>query len=158
MTAILDDPDRRGLIANAAAFVATCIVVNGLVFGLGWTAGSAAVRPPLIPPGPVVGIVWTILFACMGAARWAYARDTRDRDWRHWAVVALAVVCLAFPFYTRGFADQEAGYVGTLATLAAALGVVAALAPRSRTAAAWIVPTVVWTGWVAIVGTIFGRI
>ena len=156
--AIFAEPHRRGLVANVAAFVVACLVVNGLVFGLGWAAASSANAAPLIPPGPVVGSVWTLLFALMGAARWAYLRDTR-RGGRHgWAPAALAVLCLAFPFYTAGFSDQKAGFVGTAVTLGVATMVCGMLYRRAPLAAACIAPTVVWTGWVTMVGVVFGRI
>lgn len=154
-----DDPQRRGLFVNAAAFVVVCLVVNGVIFGLGWNAPpSSAGRAPFIPPGPVVGTVWTLLFALMGAARWAYVRDARDRGWRGWMPVVLAAVCLAFPFYTSGLSDQDTGFIGTVATLGFAVFVAAALSGQSAAAAWAIVPTIVWTGWVAGVGAIFGRI
>jgi len=155
---ILDDPTRRGLIANAAAFVVTALIVNGVIFALGWNFSSAVDRPPLIPPGAVVGTVWTLLFALMGAARWAWLRDTRDHGWRGWTPVALAAACLAYPFYTGGLADQASGIVGTVVTMIAALAIAALLWPGSRLAGALIVPTVAWTGWVAMVGAVYGRI
>ena len=155
---VFADPNRRGLIANAAVFVVACLLVNGLVFGLGWAAASSAVRAPLIPPGPVVGSVWTILFAMMGAARWAYLRDAGGGGWRGWAPAALASLCLAFPFYTAGFSDRQAGFIGTAATLVIAAIICGALYRESKIAAAFIAPTVAWTGWVTMVGVVFGRI
>ena len=155
---VLDDRGRRGLIANALLFTAICLVVNGIVFGLGWNTASSAGRAPLIPPGPVVGLVWTALFAAMGAARWAYLRDTPAPGWRGHAPAALAAACLAFPFYTAGLSDQRVGYVGTVATLGLAILAAALLRSSSRLASALIVPTAIWTGWVAMVGAVFGRI
>lgn len=157
---ILDDPHRRGLIANATAFVVAALVINGVIFALGWNLTPSATRPPLIPPGPVVGTVWTLLFALMGAARWAWLRDTPgdDRGWRVWTPVALAVGCLAYPFYTGGLANQTSAYIGTVVTLAAAIVIAGLLYRRSPLAAGLIVPTALWTGWVAMVGAIFGRI
>lgn len=155
---IFHDHGRRGLLANAGAFTATCLATNGLIFGLGWNAGSSAGTAPLIPPGPVVGVVWTMLFAGMGAARWAYLRDAGERGWQVYVPTALAAMCLAFPFYTAGLSDERVGYVGTVVTFGATIAATAVLWGRSRLAGALILPTAIWTGWVSLVGTVFGRI
>jgi tryptophan-rich sensory protein len=155
---IFRDHGRRGLLANAGAFTATCLATNGLIFGLGWNAESSAGTVPLIPPGPVVGVVWTMLFAGMGTARWAYLRDAGERGWQRHVPTALAAVCLAFPFYTAGLSDERVGYVGTVATFGATVVAAAALWERSRLASGLILPTAIWTGWVSLVGAVFGRI
>jgi tryptophan-rich sensory protein len=145
---------RQRRLVRIAAFVGVCLATNGLIFALGWNAPGAQATPAAIPPGPVVGAVWLVLFAAMGAA-YDLAKASQRRAW---VPLALAAACLAYPFYTAGLRDQSLGYCGVVATLLAALASALALRPASRRAAWLVVPVAVWTGYVAIVGAVAGAI
>jgi len=110
-------PVMSGLAANLAVFVGAPLVVNGLIFGLGWarTDGPQAG----LPPGWVVGVIWVVLFAGMGTARWLLLRtawvDVEQR--RVERVTLLAFVCLLYPLYTAGLQNERVGLVGNILTL-----------------------------------------
>jgi tryptophan-rich sensory protein len=144
--------DSKGLWLNIGALVALVLVGNALIFGLGADGGSL---PPAqarwVPPGPLVGAIWVVQFALMGAARWFYLCDTRDHGWRSWLPVVLAAMCLAFPVYTGGLGSPAAGAIGTLVTLVATLAVMLTLGRRSSTAAWALVPLAIWGSYVACV-------
>ncbi len=150
--ASLNRTDSTGLWLNIAALVALVLVGNALIFGLGADGGSL---PPdqarWVPPGPLVGAIWVVQFALMGAARWFWLRDTNDYGWRAWLPVVLAAICLAFPVYTGGLDSPAAGAIGTLATLVATLAGMFTLGRRSGAAAWALVPLAVWGSYVACV-------
>lgn len=106
---------RKELIANIAWAVGVAVITNVIVFANGWNTGPNEARPSLAPPGYVIGIIWTVLFACMGAARFL-VRSTRLAHW----IVGLIAFCLAYPFYTSGLESNAIAMAGNLATIALA--------------------------------------
>ncbi len=117
---------RRGLAVQVAVFVALALATNGLIFALGWRQPDRDIQPSWAPPGYVVGIVWTVLFGTMGAARWLALKSDDPNGAR--LIVVLVVLCLAYPFYTLGFQDRMPGLAGILVTFA----LTAAIAFRAR--------------------------
>jgi tryptophan-rich sensory protein len=97
MTAILDRSDRPGLWLNIAAAVGLALICNAIVFDWGQTAERPI--PAYAPPGSVVSIVWTLLFAGMGAARWLLLGRMTPLRFRHARLVVwLVVFCAAYTF------------------------------------------------------------
>jgi translocator protein len=148
MLALLNKPSRAGLWANIGILLVAVIVVNGIIFGLHWdNGGHRAVRPWYVPPGAVVGIIWTVLFMLYGAARWHYVRDTGERGWRSYLVTGFAALCLAYPFYTGGLANMWIGLVSNALLLLVVIGLSVWLRPKSRRAAQCLIPTIVWMSY-----------
>lgn len=115
-----------------------------------WFEGLA--KPALQPPGPVFGIVWTILYILMGLALAAVinARGARGRA----VAVGLFAVQLALnlgwsPLFFR--AHQISGsLVLLIAIFVAAIATTFAFA-RVRRIAAWLlVPYLLWLGFAAV--------
>ena len=101
--------DRRGLIASIGASVVAAVVVNGSLAAFGLNAPFPKHWPAFAPQGPVIGIIWVLLFGAMGAAAWDARRFGLAR-----AVTGLIVLCLAYPFYTHlipGHATELAGNI-----------------------------------------------
>ena len=97
---ILDRTDRIGLLANVVAAVATVIAVNAVIFLSGWfqTDMPSPQQSRLNPPGWLVGTVWVVLFAFLGAARWFVIRSGSERAGRQAGyIVLLLLFCLAYP-------------------------------------------------------------
>ena len=87
-------PRVAGLGSNLSLFVLPVVLLNGVIFGLGWNRTSVAL--PGLPPGWFVGSLWLLLFAGMGIARWLLVRHGTERGGR--AAVAgvelLGFLCL----------------------------------------------------------------
>ena len=142
---ILNRTDRVGLAANVAAAVVTVIAVNAVIFLSRWfqTDTPAAQQSRLDPPGWLVGTVWVILFAFLGAARWFVIRSGGARAGRQAGyIVLLLLFCLAYPFYTMGLKSVAIGLIGNVATIAAAAWVASQVKASSRAAAGLILPVV----------------
>ena len=146
-TAFVNAEGRAGLAMNVAVLLAATIAVNGFLFGIGWARPSGA-QMPMIPPGAVVGLIWTVLLGLMGAARWAYVRGSGDTGWRSWTPFMLGALCIAYPFYTSGLQRNGAAFWGTVVTLIAAVAVMFALRRGDRLAPWLLVPTAIWGGYV----------
>lgn len=118
MTPILDRTDRTGLWLNMAAAVGLALVCNAIVFGFGWNQTSMRVTPVYAPPGAVVGIVWTLLFAGMGAARWLVLSRMTPLRYRHARLIVwLVIFCAAYTFYGLAPESRIPGFIGNLVTI-----------------------------------------
>lgn len=139
----------NGLASNLTLFVMTPLVVNGVIFGLGVERGGGAQTG--LPPGWVVGSIWLLLFAAMGATRWLLLRSARTHGEQlraEW-VSALAFLCLLYPVYTRGFSDLVAGLEGNVVTGLLAVPVMVYTFRKSTMAGWLLVPLVVWLSYAA---------
>ncbi|GEO00272.1 hypothetical protein NSE01_21040 [Novosphingobium sediminis] len=133
--------------ANVGLLITITIAVNGFLFASGLARPSGG-QMPMIPPGAVVGLIWTVLLGLMGAARWSYVRGSGDIGWRSWTPYMLGALCIAYPFYTSGLQRNGAAFWGTVVTLIAAVLVMFTLR-RSGPRAPWLlVPTAIWGGYV----------
>jgi len=145
-TAFLRAEGSAGLAANVAVLLTATTAINGFLFAVGWATPGR--QMPMIPPGAVVGLIWTVLLGLMGAARWLYVRQSGDRSWRSWTPYALGTLCIAYPFYTNGLQRNAAALWGTAVTLVAALVVMLVLRGRDAQSPWLLVPTAFWGGYV----------
>jgi tryptophan-rich sensory protein len=114
------------MLLQIALPVFLALATNGLIFGLGWVQPDRDIQPVWAPPGYVVGMVWVLLFGCMGLGHW-FALQRQDIKGAR-LLTGLILLCLAYPFYTAGLQDRMAGLIGIMVTLAYS----AALAWRFR--------------------------
>lgn len=134
-----------GLAANIAAFVGAALLMNGLIFALGWGGDEARIEPVFAPPGWVIGIVWTGLFAGMGAARAQLLAKSNPKAREEGRIVVyLAVFCAAYPAYTVGLSNLAVGLAGNVLTMIAAGLTTIRLWPHSRCAAMLVFAIVPW--------------
>ncbi len=136
--------------ANLALFVVPVLLLNGVIFGLGWDRTSVAL--PGLPPGWFVGSLWLLLFAGMGVARWLLMRRGVDGDARAaWVgVEVLGFLCLIYPLYTIGLSNDRIGLVGNIITLVVALPVAWLAGRRSRAAGGCIVAVCLWLTYASV--------
>ena len=111
------------------------------------SVGEAVVAPPrkpdspIAPPAPLIGMVWTALFACFGVARARLRGLPKERR----LVDGLWLMCVTYPLYTDGIRSRSAAYVGN----AVIAGTAAAIVDRARRAgrkdaAALVLPVLPW--------------
>jgi len=150
MIALLDRPDRSGLIANVACALTIVIVLNALIFGLGWE-GPSQRAPAFLPPPIVIGVVWLALFPCMAFARWELNRGMAERADKAGLIVVFAL-CSTYPFYTGGLNSDLVGEAANVTLALLAGGLAARYARRTPRATAWLVPLVLWLGFASVAG------
>lgn len=146
MASLFRATSRWSLALNIAAAVGLAVIGNGVIALFGWRASNdGTISPSFAPPGAVIGIVWTLLFAAMGAARWLVVRDDGDTGRRNsrW-VTGLLLACFAYPYYTLGFRSEVSGLIGSIVTAIAAAIIAWRIAGQSRMAAALVALTSFW--------------
>ncbi len=150
MVSLLDRPDRPGLVANLGVALAIVLILNALIFGLGWQATSAYV-PRFVPPPAVIGCVWVVLFAFMACARWELNRAAALRIDKV-GLIVLFVGCAAYPFYTAGLQSELVGEAGNVTLLVLTGRLAMRYACRMPRAAAWLAPLLLWLSFASVAG------
>jgi tryptophan-rich sensory protein len=149
----VDDAKPRvlGLGANVALFVVPAVLLNGVIFGLGWDRTSVAL--PGLPPGWFVGGLWVLLFAGMGVARRLLVRGGVERGDRRAAsgVELLGFLCLIYPLYTIGLSNDRIGLAGNIVTLLVALPVAAFAWRRVRAAGGCVFAVCLWLSYASVI-------
>jgi len=135
-----DSNPVRSLGGNLAAFVLPPLLLNAVIFGLGWDRRS--VPNPYLPPGWVVGTIWIVLFVAMGIARWLVVRNTEKRHNKRLAILGL--LCMLYPLYTMGLGNPTIGLACGFLTSLYAIWIMPGLLRVSRTAACLIGLVAVW--------------
>lgn len=134
----------RSLGVNLAIFIGAPLLLNGVIFGLGWNRPRA--KAAGIPPGWIVGGLWLLLFAGMGVARTQLANaprgvfEERRPEW----VSLVAFLCLLYPLYTEGLRDDRIGLGGNIVTAAVGFAALERVSHRSKSAALLLLPTCLW--------------
>lgn len=128
-------------------------VIDGIIFALDANR-TAASNLADFPPAWVVGSVWVLLFGLMGAAFWWVRQRGQSspagRPWQAWSIVALLLLCAAYPFYTGLFHSRQALLLGDYISLAATLLVMALCWPVARRGTALLAPTAIWLVYVTV--------
>ena len=99
---------------------------------------------PLSPPGYVIGMVWVILFALLGAAYARLRRSAPDDKEARIALVSLIALCALYPVYTDRLRSARAGLLGVIVVLVLNTGLLARLPRVARGAARLLVPLQLW--------------
>jgi len=141
---ILDRPDRTGLISNISIAILSALVVNGFIALVNPSEMASPGSVHLQPPGYVIGTVWLVLFAAMGAARWLLLTKPINTVHARRLVLSLLLFCLAYPFYTMGLKSEVIGLVGNVLTIALSFFVVIRVGRISRLAAGLVSLVSVW--------------
>lgn len=135
------------LLANVAMTVTIAAAINGVLAALGWNQPPHEKWPDFAPRGATIGVVWIVLFAAMGAARWLLMRSESPQGAaRANAVAALIALCLAYPFYTHFLGSHVTELAGNIVTFAFAAWLLMR-ARRSSPLAAVLIGCVM--GWIA---------
>jgi hypothetical protein len=135
----LPESARRALHAAGPAFL---VMAANAVLMIG---GGGADLPVFEggPPAWVSAVVWIGMLAGLGAARFELSRAD---DGETFAIDALLVATMIYPFAARGF-DANWTTASTLTALAIAAMAAVAAFPQSRRAAVLVAPAVGWLGW-----------
>ncbi len=105
----------------------------------------------LLPPGYVIGIVWTIIFALLGYAHYRVFPSLAS-----FVIVAALAYCLTYPYLTMFRSARfrhAAKFLNTLSLIIAAL-VVAATVAKDTVAFVACLPLLAWASYVNLVDAI----
>jgi tryptophan-rich sensory protein len=139
------------LLACVLTPVVAALVINLVIFALGWNQRNGSQRS-LLPPGWAIGLIWIIVLAALGGALYAV-----------WPIsVAGAIViaaigyCLAYPFATGGLEHDS---VRTRVLNVVTLIIAAVTSGAVGSASGWlglglVAPFVTWSSYVNVVQVI----
>jgi benzodiazapine receptor len=133
------------LLAGFVGSIATTPKVGG------WYAGLA--RPSFSPPGWLFAPVWTILYVMMGVALYLVWRKSLAANGVKLAIAVFLVQLVLNTLWSFAFFGAEsplAGLVVIVALWVMIVATIAAFAPISRTAAALLVPYLLWVSFASI--------
>ncbi len=144
--------DKLGLALSAAIPVGLAGLANLIILATGWGAEDPAYDAvSFSPPGWVIGVIWLAIFPMWGVARWkAYQAGTTGRTESWWAA-ALISWALAYPIVTA-FVDTQASAWLNLFSLGLAVVTAWRLSTVSKTAAAWVLPSLAWLSFASVLG------
>jgi len=117
----------------------------------GWYAGIH--KPSFTPPGWLFGPVWTLLYVLMGIALYLVWRKGLAAKGVKIAIAVFLVQLALNALWSFAFFGAEsplAGLVVVVALWAMIAASIAAFAPVSRTAAALLVPYILWVSFATI--------
>jgi translocator protein len=147
MFSFLNRTDRLGLVFNMVIFTLLALICNGIIFAMGWSLSSdnAELQPSWAPPGWAIGMVWLVLLAGLGAARWFIVIQRRkgNASGAGW-IAGLAVFCCFYPFWTLAFDSRFMGLIGNVLTLFLAGWVTLKVSHVSRRATAIVSAVLAW--------------
>ena len=128
-------------------FITVTMVINGLIALIGWEGDETRFTegPNRLPPGWIIGLVWTILFIGMASAFWLLASSTEITSRRKAGeVLAFAIFCLSYPIFTMGFSVHFLVFSGNLLCIVWSSYLTGVLRDISRPASALIMLPAIW--------------
>ena len=128
-------------------FIAVTMVINGLIALIGLEGDETRFTegPNRLPPGWIIGLVWTILFIGMASAFWLLASSTEITSRRKAGeVLAFAIFCLSYPIFTMGFSVHFLIFSGNLLCIVWSSYLTGVLRDISRPASALMVLPAIW--------------
>ncbi len=140
----------RGLAMNVGAALGLASLCNLLIWIFNPGAEGRDVLVGFAPPGWVIGVVWTFLFAGLGIARWLVLDAADGRVRNSTLVFLLLLFCLAYPAYTAALKSLSVGLAGNLATILAALWVARRIHQASRGASYLVLGVAAWVSFATI--------
>jgi len=140
-----------GLLLNVTIAVTLCLAINGVIFGLGWDSTDTSNPVWFAPQGYFIPVVWIILFAFIGIARFLLNASGEVANNTKKLLVFLLVFCLAYPIYTIGLSSEIIGFFGNLATIALTIFVITRTWQFSKLATTLLVPIVAWVCFATLI-------
>lgn len=149
------------VVTNVLAMYAILVGVNlpAPLLGLRFENSATEERLWFEPPGALIPVVWFALFTLLGYARSVAVRVSAIE--LSWLIVALAVLCATYAYYTLGLAHVTGisalwfGLWGNLAVISVSLFVVHRAWTEAPTGAIAVLPVAVWTSFATAI--VLGR-
>ena len=129
-----------GVTSHIAVPVLLALAMNMAIWKLGWNGGGVQAY---LPPGWVIGTVWTVLLALLGWIHWQVRGDFMVRL----AIEILIAYCLLYPVLVALLARQWAKILDVIAFVLA-YGVALVVAKRRWGSFKWLLPLLAWVTYV----------
>lgn len=126
------------------------ILINGVIFTSGWSMNRDPSYSKL-PPGWVVGTVWTIILGFLGYVSYLVRNDLIALI----LILTLIFLCLTYPFYTQGLADMSVMRVANFSILLYSIFVTFMIFIRVNSKnSLYIIPLLAWLIFVNVIDSL----
>jgi len=130
---------------HVLAPVIAAILLNGLIYALGWNKDNQkSQQNKWLPPGFVIAIVWILILGLLGYTHYLVYPSTAA-----WVIVAAVLYCLAYPFLTAGL-QKHMQFFNALSFFVA-LAVTISTFIQNNFSALFTIPFLLWTAYVTII-------
>ncbi len=119
-----------------------------------WYAGL--VRPPIAPPGGVIGAVWTVLFLLMGISLFLVLEEDRSRPEVRQGISLFAVQLALNVTWSILFFGLQSPFLALIGILILWVSIAATISQFlrvSRTAAYLLIPYLLWVSFATLLNT-----
>ena len=132
------------------------ILLNGLIYYLGWNNSSLKLKHTILPPGYIIGIVWIIIFGLLGYVHYLLYKLKGKFSIYSNIIVLFLIFCLAYPFLTNGLKEGNANILN-LITLILSFVIGLIVITQSVKAFYYIIPLLLWASYVNISDSLICR-
>ena len=141
-------------------YVGICLISN-LLLWRSFSHNNSFKYNSLLPPGWMIGLIWTIIFGFLGYAQYLVMKDNNKWTLGSIAIIVVAVFCLLYPVLiylgARGDPDKYEKYARLINLLALILAFVLGLLVirESEGAFLFLLPLIVWASYVNLADSIY---
>jgi benzodiazapine receptor len=141
-------------------YVGVCIISN-IVLWKGFSTSNSFKHNPLLPPGWMIGVIWTIIFGFFGYAQYLVMKEMGKWSIGSIAIIVAAVFCLLYPILiyigARGDSLKYEKYARLINLLALIVGFTLAILVirESEEAFLFLLPLLVWVSYVNFADSIY---
>ena len=130
--------------------VICAIIMNGIIYGLKLNKIYLKDSNKLyIPPGYVIAIIWTIIFALLGYAHYLLYKINNNINFGSAAIVLLILFCLSYPVINA--INVKHGYFLNLISLILSFVVSLIVIMYSKYIFLYLIPLLIWFSYVNII-------
>jgi tryptophan-rich sensory protein len=129
--------------------VISAIIMNGIIYTFGINKYTSKDKiNPYIPPGYIIGIIWTVIFGLLGYAHYLLYKLKNEISLASLSIVFLIIFCILYPFIT-GLKPKN-GLLLNLITLILAFIVSIIVILESKYIFIYLIPLLIWASYVNI--------
>jgi tryptophan-rich sensory protein len=132
------------------------IIINIIIFVFKLNKNKYTVNP-LLPPGYVIGLIWTIIFGLLGYTFYLLLKKNNKLDLSCYAIIFILIFCLLYPFLTNGFSNKNISIILNLLTLLIAIIGTIIVFNQSKYISLFMIPLIIWATYVNIITIFFDK-
>jgi tryptophan-rich sensory protein len=138
-------------------FAVVALILNFVWFAFRWGSmrNTSYKRNPMIPPGWIIAIVWTVLFGFFGYAHWLVRKANKGKvSLGSVAIIVVAVWCLLYPLFIWMAGTGYSRTVNLFSLLVSfALGVI--VFNESELAFYYLLPFIAWGAYICFADSVY---
>lgn len=127
------------------------LLMNYVIFTNHWNKMSKI--NDYLPPGPIIGLIWTIIFGLLGYAH--FILYSNKKWFASKSIILLLLFCICYPLFTSGLSNLKIGNVLNSLTLILSFVVSIIVFDASTKAFKYMIPLLVWASYVNLADRLY---